>query len=123
MKTLLPVPAAPPCMARALARFLTRSALLQTSLVIFAAMGFVSPSNSGAVTEEWIQRYNTARYGAADGALLWEQRYNGPANSYDAASAVALDGGGNVIGRCAAPGTTLQWPGRQRRPGERRGGR
>src|SRR6185436_1193734 len=29
--------------------------------------------------------------------LLWEKRYNGPANSYDYASAVALDGSGNVV--------------------------
>ncbi|HXJ55134.1 MAG TPA: leucine-rich repeat domain-containing protein, partial [Verrucomicrobiae bacterium] len=33
----------------------------------------------------------------ADGALLWERRYNGPANSNDWASAVAVDGSGNVV--------------------------
>jgi hypothetical protein len=27
--------------------------------------------------------YYTAKYAAADGALLWEQRYNGPANGSD----------------------------------------
>ena len=27
----------------------------------------------------------------------WIQRYNGPANGYDAASAVAMDGDGNVV--------------------------
>src|SRR6185436_18219599 len=41
--------------------------------------------------------YYTARYAAADGALLWERRYNGPANSHDGACAVALDGRGNVV--------------------------
>ena len=41
--------------------------------------------------------YYTAKYAAADGALLWEQRYNGPANSDDSAQAVAVDGSGNVV--------------------------
>jgi CTP:phosphocholine cytidylyltransferase-like protein len=41
--------------------------------------------------------YYTAKYAAADGTLLWEQRYNGPADSYDSASAVAVDGSGNVV--------------------------
>ncbi len=41
--------------------------------------------------------YYTAKYAAADGALLWEKRYNGPANGYDRASAVAVDGSGNVV--------------------------
>jgi len=41
--------------------------------------------------------YYTAKYAAADGALLWERRYNGPANSNDWASAVAVDGSGNVV--------------------------
>ncbi|MBL9146725.1 MAG: choice-of-anchor D domain-containing protein [Verrucomicrobiaceae bacterium] len=41
--------------------------------------------------------YYTAKYAAGDGALLWEKRYNGPANSSDAANAVALDGSGNVV--------------------------
>ena len=41
--------------------------------------------------------YYTAKYAAADGALLWEKRYNGPANSYDEAYAVTVDGSGNVI--------------------------
>jgi hypothetical protein len=29
--------------------------------------------------------YYTAKYAAADGALLWEKRYNGPANNFDEA--------------------------------------
>ena len=41
--------------------------------------------------------YYTAKYAAADGRLLWEQRYNGPANASDVARSVAVDGGGNVI--------------------------
>jgi hypothetical protein len=41
--------------------------------------------------------YYTAKYAAADGALLWEKRYNGPANSDDRASALAVDGSGNVV--------------------------
>jgi uncharacterized delta-60 repeat protein len=41
--------------------------------------------------------YYTAKHAAADGALLWEQRYNGPANGYDEATAVAVDGSGNVV--------------------------
>ena len=41
--------------------------------------------------------YYTAKYAAADGALLWEKRYNGPGNGHDQASAVAVDGDGNVV--------------------------
>ena len=47
----------------------------------------------------WTNRsdYYTAKYAAADGALLWERRYNGPANGEDYANAVAVDGNGNVV--------------------------
>ncbi len=41
--------------------------------------------------------YYTAKYAAANGALLWEQRYNGPANSGDGANAVTVDSSGNVV--------------------------
>ena len=41
--------------------------------------------------------YYTAKYAADDGALLWEKRYNGPANFSDEAKSVALDGAGNVV--------------------------
>ena len=41
--------------------------------------------------------YYTAKYAAANGALLWEKRYNGSANSSDSAKAVAVDGSGNVV--------------------------
>ena len=39
----------------------------------------------------------TAKYAAADGALLWEQRYNGPANQADHANALVLDDAGNIV--------------------------
>jgi hypothetical protein len=41
--------------------------------------------------------YYTAKYAAADGALLWEKRYNGLFNGNDTASALAVDSEGNVI--------------------------
>jgi outer membrane protein assembly factor BamB len=41
--------------------------------------------------------YYTAKYAAADGAPLWEQRYNGPANSHDTPEAVAVDSSDNVV--------------------------
>jgi hypothetical protein len=41
--------------------------------------------------------YYTAKYSAADGALLWEARYNGPANGNDLPTAVTVDLSGNVI--------------------------
>jgi uncharacterized delta-60 repeat protein len=40
--------------------------------------------------------YYTAKYAAANGALLWEKRYNGPANGSDQSYSVAVDSGGNV---------------------------
>ena len=39
----------------------------------------------------------TAKYAGEDGALLWEIRYNGPANGDDQAQALALDANDNVI--------------------------
>jgi len=39
----------------------------------------------------------TAKYAAGDGALLWEKRYNGPANGSDSANAVAVDDSGNIV--------------------------
>jgi hypothetical protein len=41
--------------------------------------------------------YYTAKYAAGDGAPLWEQRYNGPADAWDQAASLAVDGAGNVI--------------------------
>ncbi len=39
--------------------------------------------------------YATIKYNP-EGELLWEQRYDGPANGYDVATALAVDGQGNV---------------------------
>jgi len=41
--------------------------------------------------------YYTAKYAASDGALLWEKRYNGPADRDDWAHAVAVDISGNAV--------------------------
>ena len=64
--------------------------------------GGVYPAGNVAVTGQSSDAsfngdYYTAKYAAADGALLWEKRYNGPANSDDAASSVVVDSAGNVI--------------------------
>jgi hypothetical protein len=49
--------------------------------------------------------YYTAKYAAADGALLWEKRYNGPADGDDLPYSVVLDGAGNVIVTGSSPGS------------------
>lgn len=41
--------------------------------------------------------FYTAKYAAADGALLWERHYNGPSNANDVPRAIAVDGRGNVV--------------------------
>ncbi len=41
--------------------------------------------------------YYVAKYAAADGQLLWQQFYNGPADREDEAAALVLDAGGNAI--------------------------
>ncbi|UOG73186.1 SBBP repeat-containing protein [Hymenobacter tibetensis] len=41
--------------------------------------------------------YTTLQYTAANGLLSWTARYNGPANSYDEASDIAADLGGNIV--------------------------
>ncbi|HKQ37980.1 MAG TPA: PQQ-binding-like beta-propeller repeat protein, partial [Verrucomicrobiae bacterium] len=81
---------------------------LWTNYYYFGAAIAVDASGNVIVTgTSWNDNfdYYTAKYAAADGALLWEQHYNGPANGYDHASAVAVDGSGNVIvtGRTGGP--------------------
>ena len=51
--------------------------------------------------------YATIKYDGASGDQLWEKRYNGPANYEDVATALAVDGAGNVYvtGRSAGSGT------------------
>ena len=39
----------------------------------------------------------TVKYDVADGTLVWERRYNTPANSVDRAAAVTIDAEGNVV--------------------------
>jgi len=66
-----------------------------TAMVLDASGNVVvtgQSQSSGSGTD-----YYTAKYAAADGALLWERRYNGPLNREDYARAVAVDGSSNVI--------------------------
>ncbi len=51
--------------------------------------------------------YYTAKYAAADGTLLWEQRYDGPPNHDDYAMAVAVDRNGNVVVTGSSAGNEL----------------
>jgi len=51
-----------------------------------------SPAASGTSWD-----YYTAKYSAASGTVLWEQRYNGPGGNTDFAKAVAVDSNGNVV--------------------------
>jgi uncharacterized delta-60 repeat protein len=53
---------------------------------------YVTGSSSGSSSGV---DYATLKYGP-DGTLLWEKRYNGPANGEDHATAMAVDGNGNV---------------------------
>src|SRR6185436_10544300 len=48
--------------------------------------------------------FYTAKYAAANGALLWEKRYNGAAYFGEGAKAMALDGSGNVVVTGASQG-------------------
>jgi hypothetical protein len=43
------------------------------------------------------QDYATIRYAAADGRIIWEARYQGPAGSHDVPAAMVLDAAGNSI--------------------------
>ncbi len=41
--------------------------------------------------------FYTAKYAAKNGALIWEQGYNGPTNNNDYATAIVVDGENNVV--------------------------
>src|SRR2546425_1231607 len=77
------------------ARAETRSAHDRGSAVAVDVSGNVVVT--GCSRDRSDPHYYTAKYAAADGALVWEQRYDGPANEHDVAQAVALDGSGNVV--------------------------
>jgi uncharacterized delta-60 repeat protein len=55
--------------------------------------------------------YYTAKYAAEDGALLWEQRYDGPVSGYDAAQGVLADGNDDIVvtGYSTGPGWTYDY--------------
>jgi hypothetical protein len=55
--------------------------------------------------------FYTAKYGTVDGDPLWEQRYNGPQNSFDVAQSLVVDGDGNVFvtGYSVGGGAELQF--------------
>lgn len=50
--------------------------------------------------------YYTAKYAAADGAILWERRYNGPGDRRDLAQAMVIDASDNVVVTGASDGAT-----------------
>jgi hypothetical protein len=68
----------------------------QASAVAVDASGNVLVTGSSYGTNGNYDYY-TAKYAAADGAMLWEKRYNGPANSSDSAQEVAVDASVNVL--------------------------
>src|ERR1043165_7055586 len=48
---------------------------------------------------DWVRDsdFYTAKYSGVDGALLWERRYDGPAQGDDVPIAMAVDAAGNVV--------------------------
>ena len=65
------------------------------SLAVDASQNVYVTGYSAAGFEETNFDYATIKYNA-NGQQAWVSRYNGPANDHDRASAVALDGNGNV---------------------------
>jgi hypothetical protein len=57
---------------------------------------FVTGSSVGT-NPKLVPDFYTAKYAAADGAVLWEKRYDGPAHKEDFAKAVAVDARGDIV--------------------------
>lgn len=66
-----------------------------TALGLDPSGNVVVTGSSIGIGSDW--DYYTVKYAAADGAMLWERRYNGPANREDKASDLAIDASGNVL--------------------------
>jgi hypothetical protein len=69
----------------------------QTVTLALDAAGNAVVAGSSISSSNWNRDAHTIKYAAADGALLWERRYDGPAHFEDAIQAVAVDGNGNVV--------------------------
>jgi hypothetical protein len=61
------------------------------------------------VSGSYVADFYTAKYAAANGALLWEKRYNDAGNDDDLAYAVKFDQAGNVIVAGSSGGTNIDY--------------
>ena len=66
--------------------------------------GNVAVTGKSVMTGQGYDFY-TVKYAAADGHMLWEQRFNDAGNNDDSAYSVAMDGAGNVFVTGSYPGT------------------
>jgi|GEM_PF-641641 len=66
--------------------------------------GNVAITGKSVMTGQGYDFY-TVKYAAADGHMLWEQRFNDAGNNDDIAYSVAMDGAGNVFVTGSYPGT------------------